>query len=74
HPLAAGVQAYAQKRLTRFRGISPENFCIFLQELEFRYNYRNNCKSFTISPLISPSLWQIFYNEPKLFYKIPKIG
>ncbi|MGA9822890.1 MAG: transposase [Desulfobaccales bacterium] len=41
-----GFRGYAKKRLTRFRGISPENFFLFLKELEFRYN-RKNGESFT---------------------------
>jgi len=43
-----GFRAYAKKRLTRFRGISPENFFLFLKELEFRYNHRKNGEFFTI--------------------------
>ena len=43
-----GFRGYAKKRLTRFRGISPENFYLFLKELEFRYNQRKNGESFTI--------------------------
>ncbi len=41
-----GFRGYAKKRLTRFRGISPENFFLFLKELEFRYNHRKNGGSF----------------------------
>jgi transposase len=43
-----GFRGYAKKRLPRFRGISPENLFLFLKELEFRYNHRNNAESFTI--------------------------
>ena len=43
-----GFRGYAKKKLTRFRGISPENFYLFLKELEFRYNQRKNGESFTI--------------------------
>jgi len=43
-----GFRGYAKKRLTRFRGISPENFFLFLKEMEFRYNQRKNGEYFTI--------------------------
>jgi transposase len=41
-----GFRGYAKKRLTRFRGISPENFFLFLKELEFRYNLGKNGEFF----------------------------
>ncbi len=41
-----GFRGYAKKRLPRFRGISPENFFLFLKELEFRYNLRKNGEFF----------------------------
>ena|GEM_PF-1546681 len=37
-----GFRGYARKKLIKFRGISPENFFLFLKELEFRYNQRKN--------------------------------
>ena len=43
-----GFRGCARKKLARFRGISPENFFLFLKELEFRYNQRKNGESFTI--------------------------
>jgi hypothetical protein len=43
-----GFRGYAKKRVTRFRGISLENFYLLLKELEFRYNQRKNGEYFTI--------------------------
>jgi transposase len=36
-----GFWCYAKKKLTKHRGISAERFPLYLKELEFRYNNRN---------------------------------
>lgn len=37
-----GLWSWAKDRLIKHRGISKENFPLYLKELEFRYNNRNN--------------------------------
>jgi len=37
----SGFWRYARAKLTRHRGITPERFPLYLKELEFRYNHRN---------------------------------
>lgn len=38
---ASGFWAYARPRLTAHRGVSPEHFPLYLEELAFRYNHRD---------------------------------
>ena len=37
-----GFWAYAKERLIKFHGVSREKFPLYLKEMEFRYNHRND--------------------------------
>ena len=37
--------SYAKRRLARFNGFRHTHFILHLKETEFRFNYRNNCRS-----------------------------
>lgn len=36
-----GFWSFAKGRLRQFKGVSPRNFPLYIKELEFRYNHRN---------------------------------
>jgi len=36
-----GFWSYAKQRLAKFHGVSKEKFPLYLKEMEFRYNHRN---------------------------------
>lgn len=36
-----GFWSYAKERLLKYRGVTPGRFPLYLKELEFRYNHRN---------------------------------
>jgi transposase len=35
-----GFWSFAKERLTKYHGISPKRFPLYVKELEFRYNHR----------------------------------
>lgn len=37
-----GFWSYAKERLIKFHGVSKEKFPLYLKEMEFRYNHRND--------------------------------
>ena len=37
-----GFWSYAKERIMKFHGVSKEKFPLYLKEMEFRYNNRNN--------------------------------
>ena len=37
-----GFWSFAKERLMKYHGVDPGKFPLYLQELEFRYNYRNS--------------------------------
>ncbi len=43
-----GFRAYAQERLPKFHGVTPEKFPLYLKELEFRYNHRDHPQTFAL--------------------------
>jgi transposase len=43
-----GFRAYAQERLLKYRGVTPEKFPLYLKELEFRYNHRDHPQTFAL--------------------------
>jgi transposase len=47
-----GFWSYAKERLIKFHGVSKENFPLYLKEMEFRYNHRNQ----NLFPLIVQNL------------------
>jgi transposase len=49
-----GFWSYAKERLIKFHGLSKEKFPLYLKEMEFRYNHRNQ----DIFPLLSQFLVQ----------------
>jgi len=36
-----GFWSYAKQRFIKFHGVSKEKFPLYLKEMEFRYNHRN---------------------------------
>lgn len=43
-----GFWSYANERLVKFHGVSQQRFPLYLKEMEFRYNHRNDSKLFNI--------------------------
>jgi transposase len=37
-----GFWSFAKERLQKFHGVNPKKFPLYLKELEFRYNHRND--------------------------------
>lgn len=36
-----GFRSYAKERLAPYHGVSPRNFYLYIKEMEFRYNHRD---------------------------------
>jgi len=37
-----GFWSFAKERLMKFHGISPQTFPLYIKEMEFRYNHRDD--------------------------------